>query len=138
MSIPMYSRASADNFRLAKSKVLESPADEQYDLIPVPRFAFIYDVWFFVKDGGSSDTVQVGFVGNGISHDADYFLDTTYAEATAVGMKRAGDIVVITDNVWIPFNGLWLNEASGMVTVTVGTAQTSGEFVVFAAYSIIH
>lgn len=138
MTVKKFRGASADNFRLARSMVVDSPGVETYYCVQIPQFGFIRDVWLWVQEAGSSDNVQMGFVGNGAAIDDDYFLTETLAEATATGFKRAGFTATITDTVWKPFEGLWLASASGTVTLTVDTAQTSGKFVVLVDYTIIH
>lgn len=137
MSIKAYKNAAADNVRLERSQVIVTPAVDTYDCIKVPRFAFITDVVLWVKDAGSADTVTIGFEGDGDAAVDDYFLDETDAEATAEGFKRAKYDYGIDDNV--PWEGRWCFTAGGVITLVNGTgAQTSGEFIVFAKYHILH
>ena len=81
--------AAADNLRLSRSRVITEPEDGTYDCIQIPRFAFLRDIWVFVSVAGSSDTVQLGFVGNGASADADYFFSADDLAVTVAGMKKA-------------------------------------------------
>lgn len=126
-----YTNKLGDNLIVAKSKTILSPAAGTYNLIRIPKFALVKNVWLFVETAGSSDTVSVGFVGNGEAANASYFLPTLTAEATVAGMK-------------IPGNGTstgksakYFNAASGAITLTVGTTQTTGKFYVFCEYSIV-
>ncbi len=136
MTVKMWKRSHADNFRLAKSQVLESPAAETYHCIQIPKFAVIMNAWCFVKEAGSSDTIQMGIEGNGASADPDFFLVVADLEATALGLKAAKFYVGAGD--WHAYPGIYMNVAGGMVTLTVGTTQTSGEFIAMAAYTVIH
>src|SRR4030042_5743142 len=80
---------AADNFRLARSGSIITPAAGTYNLIRLPQYAFVNEVWEFVTVAGDSDTVDIGFVGNGEVADADYFLDSTYAVTSAIANFRA-------------------------------------------------
>ena len=40
-----YSNKVADNYRLAASKLMLAPDDGVYNLIKIPKWAFITDVW---------------------------------------------------------------------------------------------
>lgn len=125
---------AADNYRLARSGSIIEPEDGTYNLIRLPQYAFVKDVWLLCTEAGSSDTIDVGFVGNGESADPDAFLDANYAlvNSTGIGMYRA------TQDTTSGFAGKWFSDASGLVTMTVGTTQTSGIFTVFVEYTVIH
>jgi hypothetical protein len=130
----LFSVKAADNYRLARSGTILTPAAATYNLIRLPQYTFVNDVWLLCTVAGSSDTIDVGFIGNGESADPDYFLDRTYAlvNATGIGMYRA------TQDTVTSFAGKWFSDASGIITLTVGTTQTTGSFIVFVEYSVIH
>lgn len=136
MAVKAWCNRAADNMRLAKSLVVKEPGVEVYDCISVPRYAFIWNAWLQVIVAGSSDNVQMGFRGNGAAIDDDFFLSETQAAATATGLKPAIRYVGAGDIQ--PFIGLWCQTAGGMITLTVDTAQTTGSFVVLAAFTILH
>ncbi len=130
--------ASADNFRLARSRVIATPSDGTYDCILIPRYAFLRDVRVLVSTAGSSDDVTLGWIGNGASADADYFFNGDDLAVTTEGMKRAFLKNTAGDIFNTPFPGLWCQDAAGMIYITVGTTQSTGAFVVFAEYTVLH
>ena len=130
----LFSNKAADNYRLARSGSIIEPDADTYNIIRLPQYAFVNDVWLLCTEAGSSDTVDVGFIGNGETADPDAFLDRTYAlvNATGIGVYRASKDTVTG------FSGKWFSDASGVVTITIGTTQTSGIFLVFVEYTVIH
>lgn len=136
MAVKMVSTASADNFRIAKSKTLTTPAAATYDCIRIPKYAFILNAWLLVDVAGSSNDVQMGFIGNGVAINDDFFLNETDAAVMTVGLKAARTYISAGD--YRPFNCLWCDEAGGMVTITIDVTQTTGLFTAFAAFSVIH
>lgn len=121
----LLSTKAADNLRLARSGSLIQLAAATYNIIRVPEFAFITDAFVVVTVGGSSQTVSVGWIGNGESAAPTALFTTAAAAVDATGTKRSTV-------------GKWFNSAGGMITVTVGTTQTTGNFIVFVKYHVIH
>jgi len=122
------SKKAADNFRLARSHTLAAPADGSYDLIALPRYAFVMGTWVFIStayvDAGA--TITVGFKGNGESADVDYFMLSATAIPNATGTKT-GTVEK------------WFNDQRGMITVDCDdNGDTAGTFIVFAAYTVLH
>lgn len=110
------SRIAADNVRFARSRTLLDLADGTYNVIPIPKFAFVDEVYFNITTayaGGSTGAATVGFTGNGESADVDGFLDATAAGARATGMKR------MTIDAQPGSQGKWFQVASGMLTLTL-------------------
>ena len=132
MATDIISVKAADNYRVGRSKTILTPAAATYWVMRIPKFALITDVWLWVKVAGSSDTVSLGWIGNGETAQAAGFLSITIAEATLIGMKRAKNDSMVS------FEGKYFNAASGLLTMTVGTTQTTGEFHAFAEYTVIH
>lgn len=132
--------AAADNMRLYRSKLLADPSAATYDMIKLPRYSFLKDVWLYVVEAGSATDVTVGIKGNGASADVDYFMTATESDVGNTGYKRARIVTDLGDgdDVSLMFPGLWLNTAAGMITITIGTTLTTGQFYMFADYSIIH
>ena len=129
--------AASDNFRLARSKNLYELADGTYNLILIPKFAFVMDVWFYVSTayaGGATGAATIGFTGNGETADPDGFFDATAAGARATGMKR------MTDDTQPGSKGKWFNTASGFLTITLakGNDTTLLRGFVFMQYSVLH
>lgn len=123
---------AADNYRLCKSHTILTPAAATYTLIQIPRRAFVSDVWLYVAVAGSSDTVTVGWAGNGQTAVTNGFITVDVADIKIVGMKRA-----VADT--RTSNGAkYFDTSGGMITMTVGTTQTTGRFYVFARYTIIY
>lgn len=122
---------------LARSHKLVDVADGTYDLIRLPRRAFIEDVWVEVSVAGSggtpNSTVTIGFSGNKETADPDGFIDSTLGTTTSVKMLRA------SDDAQPASKGKWFVDGSGMLTATFtkGTTATGPSVVVFVKYSII-
>jgi len=123
---------AADNYRTGKSKTILTPAAATYWVYRIPRFALVTDVWLYVPTAGSSNTVTVGWAGNGETAQAAGFMSDTIAKVMVTGMKRAQHDSLVA------FEGKYFDDASGLLTMTVGTAQTTGEFHLFITYTIIH
>ena len=123
---------AADNYRLARSHTILTPAAETYWLIKIPRLAMITDVWLHVPTAGSSKTVSIGWAGNGETAQPAGFLSANIADVLQIGMKRAKSDTLVS------FEGKWFDSASGLITMTVGTTQTTGKFIVFVEYTVIH
>jgi hypothetical protein len=132
--------AAADNFRLYRSKLLTNPAADTFDMVKLPKFAFVRDVWLYVVEAGSATDVTLGIKGNGTTADVDYFMTATETAVGTTGWKRSNIVTDFgtSDYGALPFPGLWLTGGAGMVTITAGTLQTTGQYYVFADYTIIH
>lgn len=132
MTTDIISVKAADNYRIGKSRTILTPSADTYWLYKFPRYTLVTDVWLYVPVAGSSDTVSIGWVGNGEVAQAAGFLDTDVANVMVTGMKRAQHSTMVA------FEGKYFDDAGGLLTMTVGTAQTTGEFHVFVQYTIIH
>lgn len=128
---------AADNVRLMRSRPLLELADGTYNLIRLPRYAFVDQIWFWVTQayaGGATGTATIGFTGNGETADPDGFMDATATGAEATGMK------VMTADGQPGSLGKWFSAASGMVTITLsdGTHTTLLIGHVFVRYTVLH
>ena len=136
MSTNFFTNAFADNFRLAASRQVISPSDGTYNLIRIPKFAFVSDVWLQVITANDvePETCSVGWVGNGETAVTNGFITTDIADSTVAGLKRAKKDAATT------WEGKYFSAASGMITFTFsnGSAATLGTFRVFAQYTVIH
>ena len=132
MTTDIISVKAADNYRIGKSRTILTPAAETYWLYKFPKYALVTDVWLYVPTAGSSNTVSIGWVGNGETAQPAGFLSLTIADVMNTGMKRAQHDSLVA------FEGKYFDSAGGLLTMTVGTTQTTGAFHVFAEYSIIH
>ena len=136
MSTDFYTNAFADNLRLAKSKLLISPDDGTYNIIRIPKYAFVRDVWLQITTATNVEptTCTVGWLGNGETAVTNGFITTDVADATVVGLKRAQKDTVTT------FEGKYFSGASGIITFTfaAGSATTLGTYRVFCDYTVIH
>ena len=136
-NIDFLSFSASDNFRLARSKTLYDLADGTYNLIQLPKFAFVDQVWFYVSQayaGGSGGSATIGWTGNATTADADGFMDATQAGARATGMK------VMTGDTQPGSQGKWFDGGSGCVTITLAasTDSTLLRGFVFVRYSVLH
>lgn len=129
-----YSVQASDNYRLAKSKPMIAPADGTYNLIHLPKFAFIKNVWVR-KDSAyasASASMTVGFIGNGETADPDAFLTNTEADPDATGMAT------MRGGTGAEANGKWFDTARGALTVTVDdSSAAAGNFQVFCEYTVL-
>lgn len=136
MGTSFYSHIAADNYRLCKSLLLNAPDDDTYDLIRIPKYAFIFDVWVNITTAFShADAVcSVGWSGNGETAQTAGFIPNDVFQPTVTGLKRA------THASLVAWAGKYFSSANGAVTCTVakGSSTTVGVFTVFVAYTIIH
>lgn len=128
---------AADNYRLAKSKSLITLADGAYNLIRIPKYSFVDQIWLYVTQayaGGASGAATIGFTGNGETADPDGFMDATQAGARATGMK------LMTADAQPGSKGKWFSDAGGMLTLTLskGTDTTLLKGHIFMRYTVIY
>jgi len=127
----------ADNIYTVRSKVITAPlAVGTYNLIQIPKFAFILDVWLetqVVCVPGTALATTVGFLGNGETADPDYFMVNADTATGSLGMARATQSAT-------PFEGKRFMDASGAVTLTLGAGGnlTAGKMQAFMQYVILH
>jgi basic membrane lipoprotein Med (substrate-binding protein (PBP1-ABC) superfamily) len=131
------SRIAADNVRLARSRTLLNLADGTYNLIRIPKFAFVDEVYLYITTayaGGTTGAGTVGFTGNAESADVDGFMDATVAGVRATGMKR------MTTDAQPGSQGKWFQTASGMLTITLakGDDTTLMTGWLFMKYFVLH
>jgi len=130
MAITTYeSTACADGqcLRLAHSKLAEDPAAGTFPMVHIPRYAFVKDVWMVITEVGTSNTITLGLDGNNDTADTDAVMKASEVEVFLIGQQRA-----------LLFPGKWFVDGAGSITMTVGTAQTTGKFMVFAEYYVIY
>jgi len=134
MATDLYTHAFADNIRLAKSKRLAAPANGTYNLIRLPRYAFVKAVWLWVVTAytGTSPSITVGFIGNGESADPDAFLTNTESAPKTAGMK------VSLGGTAACAAGKYFADGSGAITLTTNKDDGSaGVVYVFVDYTVI-
>jgi hypothetical protein len=136
MSTDIYTNSFSDNFRLAKSRYILSPSDATYNVIRLPKYAFVSDVWIMVVVGANVEptAASVGWSGNGETAVAAGFMSTELVDPTNTGLKRAQKSTTVN------FPGKYFNGGSGAVTFTyaAGTATTLGGYFIFVQYSVVH
>ena len=129
--VDRFSHKLADNYMLAMSGLFTAPAAATYDIISIPKWAFVYDLFFeMVTLDSSGGTITVGFKGNAETpaYDVDYFFTNTETAPATAGMKNP-----VSTGFAKYFSG-----AAGTMTVTVAsTAFTVAQFRVFAGYMVI-
>lgn len=129
--------AASDNFRLARSKTLYQLADGTYNLILLPKFAFVTQIWFIVTtaySGGAGASATIGFTGNGETADPDGFMDATQAGARATGVK------IMTEDTQPGSKGKWFNTAGGFLTITLDDSTDTTLLIghVLCQFSVLH
>ena len=129
-----FALASADNFRLARSNIIEAPVDGVHGVIRIPSHAFLLETFIEVispYSGTSTGTLDVGLVCDGVD-DLDGLLVDTYIGSEVAGLSRAsGGSAAFSE-------GFRFNQ-SGMITLTTALGDSSAEItcVVFALYSVL-
>lgn len=129
-----YSNKVSDNFRLAASKLMLAPADATYNLIKIPKMAFVTDVWVQIVSAFTLDaSIEIGWLGNGQTAVTDGFIADNIADPKNVGVKRGFNVALGT------FPSKYFIAAAGAITATVlDNTGAVGNFRVFALYSVIH
>lgn len=124
-----YRNKLADNYKLAVSGLFITPTiSSTYDIIRIPHWAFVYDVYFEVAvlDAGAA-AIEVGFKGNGDTADPNYFITSSAGVLTAAG-------IIVPDGKFAKY----FSTASGTITLTTdGTAVNTAQYRVFVGYTVI-
>jgi hypothetical protein len=131
------STALSDNYILAKSKRLYNKASAVYNIIRIPRYAFLSELYVSVvtpMSGGTpaSGSLLVGFSGNQETADPDGFIDSVADIETAGMYRMSADGAVASQ-------GKWFNDGSGMVTITIdnGDHTVLLDAHIFVGYSVV-
>ncbi len=127
----------SDNYRLARSGLLNEKADGTYGVIALPSYAFIDQVWLDITQayaGGASGAATIGWEGNAGTADPNGFMDEIGASARVPGMK------VMTTGAQPGSTGKWFSSGRGHITITLaaGTDTTLLIAQVFCRYGVIH
>lgn len=135
-NIDLYSTAAADNQRLVRSKTWNALADGTYNILRVPRYAFVSDVWLRISTafaGTGSPIITVGWLGNGETAAPAGFMSNDISKPLETGVKRAQRDTLVS------FPGKWFDNGPGVITVTVDDdgCATKAVFIVFASYTVI-
>lgn len=133
MNINFYADKTTDVFRLMASRLMVAPADGTYNLIRIPKYSLITDVWVQITSAFTVDAaVEVGWLGNGETAVTDGFITDDIADAKIVGLKRAFNTTTKT------FPGKYFNAASGAITATIlANSGVVGNFRVFVQFATI-
>lgn len=127
-----YSTRKSENIRWCVSKALVTPSAATLSLFEIPMHSLVFDVRLMVQTAGDSNTVTLGWSGNGETAVTNAFFTAAVANVLATGMKAsARDTATSSD-------GKYFNAARGAITMTIGTTQGTGLFYVFCGYSVIH
>jgi hypothetical protein len=130
-----FSHKLADNTKLAMSGLFITPDDATYDIIRVPFYGFVSDVWLEVTTAyiAGTPSITIGWKGNGETAQPSGFMSNDIAKPKELGLKRAQK-----DNL-LSFPGKYFSSGSGVITVTIaaGSATTEGNFRVFAMFTVI-
>ena len=128
-----FSHKLADNYMLAMSGLFIIPAVDTYDIIRIPKWGFVDDVWIEITATCTLlATITIGWKGNGETAVPAGFMSNDIVAPQVLGLKRAQK-----DNL-LSFPGKYFSAGPGAVTITVGgTALVVGQFRVFAGYSVI-
>jgi hypothetical protein len=115
----------ADGYRLWHSKPIVSPVAGTYNVIAIPRYTLVKEVYLDVTTAFAIlGSITIGFSGNSQTANAAYFMDEAMAEATATGTKVA-------------LAAKYFGTLGGFITVTVVAGATTGTFSVFADATLV-
>ena len=129
--IDMFSTIAADNFRLCKSKRVIVSVDDTYNLIKIPKRAYVTHVNLQIltpfDDQTVDGTLSVGFSGNKEASNATYFLSTTEAAALVAGNK-------------LSTKPKYFDAGSGIITLTAVDNDSVVDAIVrlFVSYIVIN
>ena len=129
--IDMFSTIAADNFRLCKSKRVIVSVDDTYNLIKIPKRAYVTLVNLQIltpfDDQTVDGTLSVGFSGNKEASNATYFLSTTEAAALVAGNK-------------LSTKPKYFDAGSGIITLTAVDNDSVVDAIVrlFVSYIVIN
>lgn len=129
------STAASDRYFLAKSKRMVAPADATYNIIRIPKNAFVMDVWVLITTAytAAGSTLTIGWLGNGETAVTNGFMTVDVAEPTVAGLKRAQHDTLTS------WEGKYFSTQGGMITCTTDdNAGTAGTFWVFANYTVVY
>jgi len=128
----LYSNKLADNYMLALSRLFNVPAADTYDIVRIPHWALVDDVWLDIVTACTGDgTLTIGWKGNQETAQPQGFMSNDIAEPSAIGMKRAQKDNLLT------FPGKYFGNSGGTVTVTIGGTATALVCRVFVGHSVI-
>ena len=130
-----FSNKLADNRMMAMSGLFITPDDDTYDIIRVPHWAFVSNVWLEITTAYIAGTpnINIGWKGNKETAETAGFMSNDIAKPKELGLKIAQ-----RDNL-TTFPGKYFGAGSGAITVTIaaGGASTEGNFRVFCEYAVI-
>jgi len=134
--VDFYTNQAADNFRLARSRTFVEPADGTYNILRIPKYTFVLEVFLNLKQAcsGGSPSITIGFVGNKETADPDAFLTNTEAAPGSTGLKTSkGGTAAWAD-------GKYFDGGSGAITLTFAAGGATARFIgnVFVMYSVVH
>ena len=128
----------SDHSMMARSKRLLNKASGVYNLIRIPRFAFITELFVRVDtamSGGTanSGSLLVGWSGNAGTADPDGFIDSV-ADVEVAGMYN------MSLDGCPGSRGKWFDDGSGMLTATIDTGDhtTLLDAYIFISYTVLH
>ena len=117
--------SASDNVRFARSKTLYQLADGEYNLILLPKFAFVFGTWLVISQayaGGANGAATIGYTGT-----ADGFMAAATSLARATGTKYSS-------------TAKWFNTASSFLTITLSDGSDTTLMIghVIVAYTVLH
>lgn len=124
-----FSDGTANEFIVAKSRIMLNIDAGSHNMIRIPRNSFIMGVWLWVKAAyGTTSSINIGFSGNGETADPDAFLD-----ATSMDITRAGMYCSMRDSLALSAMGKYFTGGSGLITLTYvkGNAAVTASCQVF-------
>lgn len=130
-----FSNKLADNRMMGMSKLFITPDDDTYDIIRVPHWAFISNVWLEITTAyiAGTPSITLGWKGNKETAVPAGFMSNDIAKPKELGLK-----VAQKDNL-LAFPGKYFSAGSGAITITIaaGSATTEGNFRIFCEYTVI-
>jgi hypothetical protein len=134
MSTDFYTSAFSQNYMFARSKKMAAPADATYNVIRIPRYAFVKQIWVLITTAYTlaTATLEIGWMGNKEVAVTDGFMTSDVTIPWVAGLKVMLDVSISSQP------GKYFSAAGGAITViTDDDGGTAGTFFVFVDYSVI-
>ncbi len=119
-------KIAADNIRIERTAKITLDANGLYYVFKLPKKAYVSHVSLEILTAADAGELTVGFVGNGETADASYFMDNAAVQPTITGTRYT----------CLP---KWFVDAGGAVTLTLSSLGSTAPVIrAFVQFSVIH
>lgn len=119
-------KIAADNVRIERTAKITLGANGLYYIFKLPKKAYVTHIGLEILTAADAGELTVGFVGNGETADASYFMDNAAVQPTITGIRYTA----------LP---KWFVDAGGAITLTLsGLGSTAPVIRSYVQFSVIH